>query len=59
MDCHFDRAVNCNLSFQTIAQHEKYIREFLHIMDEEHLPYTAGAFTDRKLPRIILPPAEA
>lgn len=44
------------LSFQTVHQHEKYLQAFLRILEEEGLSYTVGAFEERKLPEIMLPP---
>lgn len=47
---------NFCISFQTVHQHERYVKAFLSILDEEGLPYTIGEFENRKLPEIILPP---
>lgn len=47
---------NFCISFQTVHQHEQYVKAFLEILDEEGLPYTVGEFENRKLPEIILPP---
>ena len=44
------------ISFQTVHDHEKYVRAFLDVLDEEELSYTVGEFADRRLPEIILPP---
>ena len=44
------------ISFQTLHEHEKYIKAFLDVLDEEGLSYTVGEFADRKLPEIVLPP---
>ncbi len=49
---------NFCISFQTVHQHERYVKAFLRILDEEGLPYTVGEFENRKLPEIILPPFE-
>ena len=50
---------NFCLSFQTVYHHEKYVEAFKKILDEERLFYEAGAFTERRLPEIILPPFES
>ena len=47
---------NFCISFQTVHQHERYVKAFLSILEEEGLPYTIGEFENRKLPEIILPP---
>lgn len=43
------------LTFQTVRKDEKYLKEFLEILDEEGIVYSAGELTDRKIPAIILP----
>ena len=47
---------NFCISFQTLHEHEKYIRAFLDVLDEEGVPYTVGGFAERRLPEIVLPP---
>ena len=44
------------ISFQTYREDGKYLTEFLRLLDEERLPYKVGAFTERRLPEIVLPP---
>ena len=44
------------ISFQTVRRDDKYLKEFLQVLDEEKIPYSVGALEDRKLPEIILPP---
>jgi hypothetical protein len=47
---------NFCISFQTLHEHEKYIRAFLEVLAEEGVSYTVGEFADRRLPEIVLPP---
>ncbi len=46
---------NFCISFQTIRQDDRYVKEFLEVLDEEGVSYVKGAFEDRKLPAIVLP----
>ncbi|MBQ9415099.1 MAG: hypothetical protein IJU16_08260, partial [Clostridia bacterium] len=46
---------NFCISFHTVCKDEKYLKEFLQVLDEEGIPYTVGALEDRKIPAIILP----
>ena len=43
------------VSFQTVRQDDKYVKEFLEVLDEEGISYMKGSFEDRKLPAIVLP----
>ena len=43
------------ISFQTYRKDNKYIKEFLEVLDEEHIHYSVGPFLDRKLPKVIMP----
>lgn len=43
------------ISFQTVYQHEKYLKAFLRTLDEEGLSCAVGDFEERRLPKIILP----
>ncbi|MCR4746797.1 MAG: hypothetical protein K5894_16395 [Lachnospiraceae bacterium] len=47
---------NFCISFQTLRSDGKYFKEFLKVLDEEKIKYTAGELENRKLPEIILPP---
>ena len=47
---------NFCISFQTLHEHEKYVRAFLDVLDEEGVSYTVGEFAERRLPEIVLPP---
>lgn len=47
---------NFCVSFQTVHEHEKYVRAFLEVLDEEGVSYRAGEFAERRLPEIVLPP---
>ena len=43
------------LSFQTLRKDDKYLKEFLEVLDEERIGYSVGELIDRKIPAIILP----
>ena len=43
------------LSFQTLRKDDKYLKEFLEVLDEEEIGYSVGELMDRKIPAIILP----
>lgn len=43
-------------SFQTVRKDGKYIKEFLEVLEEEGITYSAGSLEEKKLPEIILPP---
>ena len=43
------------LSFQTLRKDDKYLKEFLEVLDEEGVAYSVGELMDRKIPAIILP----
>lgn len=43
------------LTFQTVRKDDKYLKEFLEVLDEEGIVYSVGELTDRKIPAIILP----
>jgi hypothetical protein len=42
------------ISFETLANTEKYLSEFLRVLEEENIPYTTGATERSNLPRIVL-----
>ena len=46
---------NFCINFQTVRKDDKYLKEFLQVLDEEGISYSAGGYGDRKLPEIILP----
>ena len=43
-------------SFQTVRKDGKYIKEFLEVLEEEGITYSAGSLEEKKIPEIILPP---
>ena len=42
------------ISFQTLAKSDKYLREFLNVLQEEGIPYTVGETERSNLPHIVL-----
>ena len=42
------------ISFETLANTEKYLGEFLKVLREENIPYTVGESEKSNLPRIVL-----
>ena len=42
------------ISFQTVRQDGKYIKEFLKLLDEEGISYEVGEYQNRKRPKTLL-----
>ena len=43
------------LTFQTVRKDDKYLKEFLEVLDEEGIAYSVENLMERRIPAIILP----